>query len=91
MENNNKPQWLIDAENEIKNFENSKFGKLNDKQFRHYVARSNNFKKMVSENDYSEIQNKRCSTLGKDGLKKARKKQMQTLGSDKMSNIAQKR
>lgn len=30
----NKPQWLIDAENEIKNFEQTKFGKMLDKEFR---------------------------------------------------------
>ena len=33
MENTNKPQWLIDAENEIKNFENSKYGKMSQKEF----------------------------------------------------------
>jgi hypothetical protein len=33
MENTNKPQWLIDAENEIKNFEESKYGKMTEKEF----------------------------------------------------------
>ena len=34
MENNNKPQWLIDAENEINNAANTKYGKMTDKEFR---------------------------------------------------------
>jgi len=34
MENtNNKPQWLIDAENAINEFENSKYGKMDTKEF----------------------------------------------------------
>lgn len=33
MENTNKPQWLIDAENAINEFENSKYGKMNTKEF----------------------------------------------------------
>ena len=34
MKNTNKEQWLIDAENEINNFENSKYGKMSEKEFR---------------------------------------------------------
>ena len=34
MKDTNKPQWLIDAENEIKNFEESEYGKLTDKEFK---------------------------------------------------------
>lgn len=41
MENTNKPQWLIDAENEIKNFENTEFGKLSDKEFNFKEKQSN--------------------------------------------------
>jgi hypothetical protein len=37
----NRPQWLIDAENEIKNFENTKFGKMTDKEFRLSERQSN--------------------------------------------------
>lgn len=32
MENTNKPQWLIDAENKIQKFEESKYGKMNNQQ-----------------------------------------------------------
>ena len=37
MENNNKPQWLIDAENEINSAAKTKWGKLTDSQFRQYT------------------------------------------------------
>lgn len=37
----NKPQWLIDAENEINNFEQTKFGKMTDKEFRLSERQSN--------------------------------------------------
>ena len=47
MENTNKPQWLIDAENEIKNFEDSKYGKMNNGQ----LTRSINGK-LVTSNSY---------------------------------------
>ena len=54
MENNNKPQWLIDAENEINNAANTIFGKMSDKEFRRKeitsfaascVSKENNIKK----------------------------------------------
>jgi hypothetical protein len=40
MKDTNKPQWLIDAENEIKNFEESNYGKLTDKEFKRKEAAS---------------------------------------------------
>lgn len=44
MKQNKKPQWLIDAENAINEFENSKFGKLSDKEFRFSEKQSNSGK-----------------------------------------------
>jgi hypothetical protein len=41
MENNNKLQWLIDAENEINNAANTKYGKMSDKEFRFSEKQSN--------------------------------------------------
>lgn len=33
MKDTNKPQWLIDAENDIKAFEETKYGKMTSRQF----------------------------------------------------------
>ena len=41
MENNNRPQWLIDAENEIKKFNETKHGSMSDKEFRFSEKQSN--------------------------------------------------
>lgn len=74
------------------------FKKAVDTQFviktkKDYERRLQSFMKMVSENDYQEIQTKRCKTLGKEGLHEVRKKGVDTLGgkgSKKLSEIAKR-
>jgi hypothetical protein len=41
MENTNKPQWLIDAEKDIQEFEDSKYGKMDNKEFLYSQRQSN--------------------------------------------------
>lgn len=83
----------------IKKYHNDPlFKQLIDIQFKikkekDHKRRSNAFMKMVSENDYQEIQSKRIETLGSEGLSKARKKGIDTLGgpgSKQLSDIAKK-
>ena len=40
MENTNKPQWLIDAENEINQFAETKIGKMTQKEFKFHERQS---------------------------------------------------
>jgi len=68
MDNTNKPQWLIDAENEINQFAETKLGKMSQEEFKFFERQSNAGKAGVAklrEQGYYD------SESFKDTLKKA--------------------
>jgi len=81
MKNMNKPQWLIDAENEIKSFEESKFGKMSNQEFKLSERQSNAGKSggVISQQNITfeqrSLKSKKVNiTLGAEGkIKRAKK------------------
>lgn len=66
MENTNKPQWLIDAENEIQNFADSKYGKMTDGQIGLSLGGQYGGSKSKGKKQSKEaINNNRLSQTGK--------------------------
>ena len=62
MDNTNKPQWLIDAENEINQYAETKLGKMSQEEFKFFERQSNAGKSGGSS---------RSNKMSKDELTKA--------------------